>query len=153
MDLTNEQWRRIEPLVPPMQRKPGGRGRPPREPREVLNGILWVLRTGAPWKDLPERYPPYQTCHRRFQQWTQLGVFAQILAALAQDLEQRGKLDLTEAFIDGSFSGAKKGATRSAKPNAAREARSWRSQTAMVFLSPPAWPTPGATAGLSSSAF
>ena len=54
MDLTNEQWRRIEPLVPPMQRKPGGRGRPPREPREVLNGILWVLRTGAPWKDLPD---------------------------------------------------------------------------------------------------
>jgi transposase len=136
MDLTNEQWRRIGPLVPPMRRKPGGRGRPPREPRDVLNGILWVLRTGAPWKDLPERYPPYQTCHRRFQQWTRAGVFAKILGVLAEDLEQRGKLDLSEAFIDGSFSGAKKGGLPSEKRNAARAARSWLSQTAMVFLSP-----------------
>jgi transposase len=140
MDLTNEQWRRIEPLVPPMRRKPGGRGRPPREPRDVLNGILWVLRTGAPWKDLPERYPPYQTCHRRFQQWINAGVFAQILSVLAEDLEQRGKLDLSEAFIDGSFSGAKKGGLPSGKRNEARAARSWLSQTAMVFLSPQSWP-------------
>ena len=135
MDIINEQWRRIEPLITPMRRKPGGRGRPPREPREVLNGILWILRTGAPWKDLPERYPPYQTCHRRFQQWTRAGVFAKILAVLAEDLERRGKLDLSEAFIDGSFSGAKKGGARSEKPSVARAARSWRSQTAMVFLS------------------
>jgi transposase len=140
MDLTNEQWRRIQPLVPPMRRKPGGRGRPPREPREVLNGILWILRTGAPWKDLPERYPPYQTCHRRFQQWTRAGVFAKMLGVLAEDLEQRGKLDFSEAFIDGSFSGAKKGGSQSGTPNAVRVARSWRSQTAMVFLSPQSWP-------------
>ena len=137
MDLTNAQWRRIEPLIPAMRRKAGGRGRPPREPRDVLNGILWILRTGAPWKDLPDRYPPYQTCHRRFQQWTKAGVFAEILGVLAEDLEQRGKLDLSEAFIDGSFSGAQKGGLRSEKPNEARGARSWRSQTAMVFLSPP----------------
>jgi len=64
MDLTEEQWAVLEPLLPEEERLPTGRrGRP----REVLSGILWVLRTGAPCKDLPKRYPPYQRCHRRFQ--------------------------------------------------------------------------------------
>jgi transposase len=67
MDLTDEQWDLLEPLIPQPPRRKDGRGRPWRDPRDVLNGILWILRTGAPWKDLPERYPPYQTCHRRFQ--------------------------------------------------------------------------------------
>ena len=78
-----------------------------------LNGVLWVLRTGAPWKDLPDRYPPYQTCHRRFQQWQRSGVLRDLLACLAEDLRQRGKLDLTEGFVDASFTGAKKGAPSS----------------------------------------
>ena len=139
MDLTNEQWTRLKPLIPPPKRKPGGRGRPPREPREVLNGILWVLRTGAPWKDMPERYPSYQTCHRRFQQWTRAGVFRGILGALAEDLEQRGGIDLKEGFVDGSFASAKKGGLASERPNAAKAARSWPLQTALVFLSPCTW--------------
>lgn len=140
MDLTYEQWTHVAPLIPATKWRPGGRGRPARDLRSVLNGILWVLRTGAPWKDLPERYPSYQTCHRRFQQWRLAGAFEGILRALAEDLEKRGRIDLTESFIDGTFSGAKKGATRSARRSGAREARSWRSQTAMVFLSPHAWP-------------
>ena len=86
----------------------GRQGRPFRDPRDVLQGVLWVLRTGAPWKDLPERYPPYQTCHRRFQQWNRDGTLRRILEALAQDLRDRGKLDLSEAFIDGTHAGAKK---------------------------------------------
>ena len=57
-----------------------------REKRAVLNGILWILRTGAPWADLPERYPSYQTCHRRFQQWVRAGVLRSILEILAQAL-------------------------------------------------------------------
>jgi transposase len=69
MDLTDEQWAVLEPLILPPPRRTDGKGWPWRYPREILNGILWVLRTGAPWHDLPERYPPYQTCHRRFQQW------------------------------------------------------------------------------------
>jgi transposase len=60
MDLTEEQWEILEPLIPTPPRREDGRGRPWRDPRDVLNGILWILRTGAPWKDLPERYPPYQ---------------------------------------------------------------------------------------------
>lgn len=65
------------------------KGRPPREARAVLNGVLWILRTGAPWKDLPDRYPPYQTCHRGFQKWQKDGRFEVILQVLAEDLVRR----------------------------------------------------------------
>jgi len=136
MDLTDDQWAIIGPLLPKPRVRKDGRGRPWKDAREVINGVLWVLRTGAPWHDLPDRYPPYQTCHRRFQQWVRSGAFEKVLKALAKDLEERGKIDLTEAFIDGTFAGAKKGAGASGKPSAGRAQRSWRSQTAMVFLSP-----------------
>ncbi len=139
MDLTDEQWTILEPLLPTPRRR-DRRGRPWRDPRDVLNGILWILRTGAPWKDLPARYPSYQTCHRRFQSWRRTGVFERVLQRLAEDLRDRGKLDLTEGFIDASFSAAKKGAPKSAPPNVGRAARSWQSATAMVFLSPSTWP-------------
>lgn len=135
-DLTDAQWAFIEPLLPELPRRADGRGRPWRDSREVLNGILWILRTGAQWSEMPGRYPPYQTCHRRFQQWSRAGVMDRLLRALAQDLEERGKIKLDECFVDGSFSAAKKGAPGSVKPSGARAARSWRSQTAMVFLSP-----------------
>jgi len=60
-----------------------------------------ILRTGAPWKDLPERYPSYQTCHRRFQRWVNNGTLRRVLQALARDLHARGGLDLSETFIEG----------------------------------------------------
>ena len=116
MDLTNEQWEALEQLIPEPVRRADGRGRPWRNSRDVLNGILWVLRTGAPWRDLPERYPPYQTCHRRFQRWTGEGVLDDILRALAEDLKDRGG--------------------RWERPSGARVRSSWRWQTLLVFLSP-----------------
>ena len=73
MDLTDEQWAVLEPLIPTPPRRTDGKGRPWRNPRDILNGILWILRTGAPRHDLPERYPSYQTSHRRFQQWVAEG--------------------------------------------------------------------------------
>ena len=99
----------------------------------MLNGILWVLRTGAPWADLPERYPSYQTYDRRFQQWVRSGRMRGILEALALDLKARGALDVKEAFIDGSFGPAKKGAPRSVRQDEEREPKSRLSQTAMGF--------------------
>jgi len=78
MDLTKAQWEKLKPLLA-AKRRPDGRGRPWRDARAVLNGILWVLRTGAPWHDLPDRYPPYQTCHRRFQQWQRDGTLTRLL--------------------------------------------------------------------------
>ena len=136
MDLTEAQWKVVGPLLPTPRVREDGKGRPWRDPRDILNGVLWILRTGAPWADLPGRYPPYQTCHRRFQQWVQEGTLDKLLRAIAKDLRDRGGLDLTEAFIDGSFSGAKKGGPASEKPRKARGPRSWQSQTALAFLSP-----------------
>ena len=135
-ELTDLQWLILDGLIPEPPRRSDGRGRPWKSRRSVLNGILWVLRTGAPWADLPERYPSYQTCHRRFQQWVQSGIMRGVLEALAEDQQIRGRLDVREAFIDGSFAPAKKGDRRSAKRNVVRERRSWPWQTAMVFRSP-----------------
>ena len=138
MDLTDEQWQVVRPHLPdPEKVGPTEKGgRPWRDPRDVLNGVLWILRTGAPWADLPRRYPPYQTCHRRFQKWEREGVFDRVLAALAKDLYERGKVDLTEAFVDGTHAGAKRGVLRLETLAAARRPRSWQWQTAMAFLSP-----------------
>ncbi len=136
MELTDEQWQVLEPLIPEPIRREDGKGRPRREPRAVLEGICWILRTGAQWADLPERYPPYQTCHRRFQEWERNGVLWQILKSLAQDLEQRGELDLSECFIDGTFVAAKKGGQQSVRLNGARVAKSWQYQTLVVLVSP-----------------
>jgi transposase len=136
MDLTDEQWAILEPLLPEPNKRSDGRGRPWRPAREVLNGVLWVLRTGAPWHDLPERYPPYQTCHRRFQTWVREGTLEGILKALAQDLKERGGLDLSECFIDGTFIVAKKGGGRWERPSGAKVRSSWQWQSALVFLSP-----------------
>jgi len=134
MDLTDEQWERIYPLLP--KRKKHQRGRKRILNRPVLSGILWILRTGAQWKELPDRYPSYQTCHRRFQEWTKSGTFAKIMRVLAADLEARGEISLKECFIDGTFTKAKRGAPGSVKPELARVQRSWRLQTALLFLSP-----------------
>lgn len=136
MELTNKQWELIEPLFPERELKPSGKGRPARHPREVLDGVLWVLKTGAQWSELPYRYPPYQTCHRRFQRWVNDGVFEKILHALARDLKDRGGIDVKECFIDGTFASAKKGVLALGRPNAEKGQRSWVSLTATVFLSP-----------------
>ena len=133
--MGNSESRRCSPGGGPL-----AAARPWRDARAVLNGILWVLRTGAPWHDLPARYPPYQTCHRRFPQWRREGTLTRVLTALAEDLRDRGKIDLSETCIDASFSSAKKGALLSARLAEEKAVKSWRSSTAMVFLSPSASP-------------
>ena len=136
MELTNEQWAIVEVILPVDKVRSDGRGRPWSDRRTIFNGILWILRTGAPWKDLPPRYGPYQTGHRRFQNWVRSGVIEKVLLALAEHLRQAGGLDLKECFVDGTFVPAKKGGDRLEKPNVARAPKSWAWQTAMVFLSP-----------------
>ena len=136
MDLTAEQWNLIEPILPEDPVRPDGRGRPWSDRRTVLNGILWILRTGAPWQDLPNRYGSHQTAHRRFQNWVRSGVIENILLALAQHLQAAGGLNLKECFVDGTFVPAKKGGDWSGRPSGARAPRSWALPTAMVFLSP-----------------
>src|SRR5258706_10161300 len=99
-ELTDEQWAILEPLIPKILARADGRGRPvmPSD-RAALNGILWVLRTSAAWADLPERFRSSSTCFRRFSRWVRQGVLRAILEALARDLEDRGKINLSECFI------------------------------------------------------
>jgi transposase len=112
MDITDAQWAILKPLLQPKSQQ--GRGRPWRDARVVFHGILGIVCTGALWHDLHDRYPPYQTCHRRFQQWQRDGTLTRLLHALAEDLRARSKLDLSETFLDVSFSSGKKGALLSA---------------------------------------
>jgi transposase len=116
-DLTDEQWAIIEPLLPPYVSREDGKGRPRiHDDRSVLNGVLWVLRTGAAWADLPGCFPSSSTCYRRFSHWVKTGVLRNILEALAQDLEKRGSIELSECFIDGTFVVAKKGEPKWERP-------------------------------------
>jgi len=136
MELTDVQWEVLKALVKPTT-PVKRRGRPWKDTRPVLEGVLWILRTGAQWAELPkDKFPPYQTCHRRFQQWVREGTLVKLLRLLAEDLMARGQLDLAETFIDATFAGAKKGAVLLVQHAAAKGPRSWQSRTDMVFLSP-----------------
>ena len=134
-ELTEEQWVLVEPVLRPARRE-DNRGRPWHETRAVLNGVFWVLGTGAQWRELPEKYPPFQTCHRRFQQWIRSGKLEEALRLLARLLYAQGKLNLEEAFVDATFASAKKGALLSVPRAGARARRSSLSPLATVFLSP-----------------
>ena len=134
-ELTEEQWELVEPVLRPVRRK-DNRGRPWHETGTVLNGVLWILGSGAQWAEMPAKYPPYQTCHRRFQQWVSEGKLVEVLRLLAKQLHERGKLNLDEAFVDATFASAKKGASPLVRPSAARGPRSSLSPLVTVFLSP-----------------
>jgi len=136
--LTDEQWKRIEPLLPRDQ----SRGRPWAENRRVLEGILWILKTGARWRDLPKAYPSASTCWRRLRRWEEQGVWLKVWRQFLCELDQRGRLDWSESFLDGSFAPAKKGATALAKPNVAKARSGWWWSTAKVFLWEANWSRP-----------
>jgi transposase len=76
--IPDDLWERIEPLLPKPKATPGTRGRPPVPFRKVLDGILFVLRTGCQWKMLPQEFGSGPTCHRRFQQWRRARVFKKL---------------------------------------------------------------------------
>ena len=131
--LTDAQWAKIEPLIPKQVRGPKG-GRPRADDRLVFEGILWVCRTGARWKDLPDRYPHPSTCWRRLRKWEKEGVFKNMWRAFLADLDHRGILDWDEVFVDASFFPAKKGVQRSERPKGEREQSAWWWSMARVFL-------------------
>ena len=120
-EISEKQRNRIRDLFPP-ERKPQG-GRPGKSNREMLNAILYWLNTGVPWRDLPERFGPWQSVYSRFRTWTKAGVWERILLALIeQDLvdETTLMLDSTTVKVRQHASGAKKGLIMK-KPGGARE--------------------------------
>ena len=107
-ELTDQEWNRIKDLLPP--EKSGKRGRPSKDNRMILNAMLWIARSGAPWRDLPERYGPWETVYSRFRKWINDGILDNIFRVLGLDAE------LDELFMDSSIvqahqhsAGAKKG--------------------------------------------
>jgi transposase len=99
-DLTNAQWARLEPLLPPKKPKTG---RINHDHRKVVNGILWILRTGAPWYDLPRRYGKHKTVSSRYYRWRQAGIWDRILADLQTQADTDGELDWTLHFVDSTI--------------------------------------------------
>ena len=91
-DLTDHQWQQLEPFLP--AQKPRIR-RPGKDHRTIINGVLWVLRTGVPWRDLPERYGPWRTVASRFYRWRKKGLWDRLLAELQQKADAVGQLSGT----------------------------------------------------------
>ena len=98
-DLKDAEWTRLQPLLPPQKPKTG---RPAKDHRQVVNGILWILRTGAPWRDLPEHYGKWKTVNSRFYRWVAAGVWERVLAALREQADAAGKLDWNQHHVDGT---------------------------------------------------
>ena len=109
-DVTDAQWAVLETLFPPQ----GRIGRPRADDRKVLNGIVWVLRNGARWEEVPRRYAHPSTCWRRLRRWQEEGVWERVLQTLLGLLDEQGRLTWGRALLDGSFAPAKRGALRSA---------------------------------------
>jgi transposase len=122
-DLTDEQWERLEPHLPP--RKPK-RGRPNCDHRRIVNGILWIARTGAPWRDLPEYYGPWRTVASRFYRWQKAGVWDRVLRTLQSRKDEEGELDWEVHYLDATtvrahqHAAGAKGGTRRGTPTTAR---------------------------------
>jgi transposase len=91
-DLSDFEWSVIEPLLPKDRR-----GRKPGNNRRVLNGIFWVLRAGAPWRDLPERYGPYTTAYNRFNRWRKAGIWDRLMDAVVKAHD--GKVQMIDSSI------------------------------------------------------
>ncbi len=118
-DLTNEQWEPLGPLLPPQKPKTG---RPAADHRTILNGILWILRTGAPWRDLPECYGPWRTVASRFYRWRKAGLWGRILDAVQQLADAMGLLDWSVHYVDSTVVRAHQHAAGAKQGNPATEA-------------------------------
>jgi transposase len=128
-ELTDAEWARLAPQLPPRK---AGKAR--KDDRLVINAILWKLATGAPWRDLPERYGPWPSVYTRFRRWTRAGVWDQIFAAIQRQADAAGELNWELHFVDGTVirahqhaAGAKGGTLRPRRSAVARAASPPRS--------------------------
>lgn len=98
-EVTDDQWAVLAPQLPPQR---AATGRPARDHRPMVEGVLWRLRTGAPWRDLPERYGPWERVYTRFRRWQAAGVWDEVLGALQAAADAHGERDWDLRFLDGT---------------------------------------------------
>ncbi|MDB5301719.1 MAG: transposase [Phycisphaerales bacterium] len=122
-ELTDEQWELVGPMLP---QKVARTGRPPADRRVMLDGILWILATGAPWRDMPERFGPWQTVYDYFANWRRQGIFAGVLEALQIQLDDKGLIDWELWCVDGASVRAARAAAGADKKAASATATSPR---------------------------
>ena len=133
MSLTDEQWPLIRPLLSPSS--PASRGRPPADPRAVLDAVLWKIRSDTPWYDFPADLPPWQTCYRYYHRWLRDGVLDEIAAALYRDLRDRGGLDLAEIVKVSTLRLERSGRFRlTPPPDFQSDGGDWRSETVSLLM-------------------
>jgi transposase len=112
-ELTDEAFERIGPLLPKQ-----GDGGQWKDHRTVLNGMFWILNSGAQWRDMPERYGKWQTVYDRYRRWTREGLFDRILHRLHIELDDDGRIDWDVFDVDGSSIRAHQSAAGAAKKGA-----------------------------------
>lgn len=129
-DLSEADWSLLEPHLPPHG---GRRGRPWRNHRQVLNGIAWRARTGAPWRDIPPSYGPWKTLWNRFTRWRVDGTWARLVTELQAAADAAGLLDLDLFHVDSTTVRASRAAAGAAKkggPPTSRPTTRWGARAA-----------------------
>ena len=127
-ELTDALWERIRGIIPKHQPSPKG-GRRPVCDRECLGGIVYVLRNGIRWNDLPAEFPSDTTCWRRMRDWVKAGIWDKVHHFILAELKDAGELDTSELFADATFAEARKGGPRPAERLAASASKSNSSST------------------------
>jgi transposase len=129
-------WSLFAPMVEKRYGRKPGAGRPPVDLKRTFEAILWILKTGAPWRSIPEDlYPSYQSCHRYFQLWTREGLFKKLMRKVRRHPLYGGDIRVKEMFyLDGSFAPSKKGGLTRVLPRREKELRSWYSQMRKAVL-------------------
>jgi transposase len=125
-ELTDEEWAILDPLLPP--ERSGKAGNPYRSHRMVLNGIFWILRSGAPWRDLPEHYGPWTTVYDRFRHWRDNGLFEKILNKLEARARRAERIDFEFSAVDGSTVRAHKSAAGALKKKGSRPSKAGKNR-------------------------
>ena len=133
MDLVAHQWKDLEHLFPS---EPGRKGRPKAHPRDIINGINWVCRTGEAWQNLPRRYAPPTTCHRKYVEWRESGTWELILLKLAMNLKDRAGIDLLPLFSNGKYSSTECINLISVHLHRFSVSKGWEWYTLLLFMNP-----------------